>query len=85
MRLNTKAVVKEVSQRMGCYKKDAAELLTHFCDVVAETLAQGGAIDFRPLGVFRLGRKGGIRFRPASKLARRVKEVRHSEAEQAGS
>lgn len=78
-RLNTKSVVKAVAERMGCYKKDAFELLGHFSDVVAETLAQGGAVDFRPLGVFKLGRKGGIKFKPATKLARRVKEARLNE------
>lgn len=82
MRLNTKTVVREVAARMGCYKKDAMELLEHFSNVVAETLAAGGAVDFRPLGIFRLSKRGGVKFRPAAKLARKVKEARRDEAEQ---
>lgn len=83
-RLNTKAVIRLVSERMGCYKKDAAELLEHFSNIVAETLAQGGTVDFRPLGVFKIGRKGVVKFKPAAKIIRRVKEARRDEAEQAG-
>lgn len=78
-RLNTKLVIREVASRMGCYKKDAMELLTHFSNIIAETLAQGGAVDFRPLGVFRLGKRGAIKFKPAVKIIRRVKEARLNE------
>jgi nucleoid DNA-binding protein len=73
-RLNTKAVVAELATRMGCYKKDVTELMGHFTDLIAETLAKDGVIDFRPLGVFRRSRKGAVKFRPAKKLSRRVKQ-----------
>ena len=75
MRLNTRAVVSEVSRRMGCVKKDTLELLEHFSDLAAEVLARGGVVDFRPLGLLRLDQRGRVRFRASARFARRVRQA----------
>ncbi|MGQ9825659.1 MAG: HU family DNA-binding protein [Desulfotomaculales bacterium] len=81
-KMNTPALIKEVAARMGCYRKDARELLDHFAAVVAENVAAGRKVQYAGLGIFypavsRRGRGAGknvkIRFRPARDLAEKVK------------
>lgn len=81
-KVTTPALVREVAARMGCYRKDARELLDHFVGVVAENVTAGRRVQYAGLGVFypsvtRRGRGAGknvkIRFRPARELAEKVK------------
>jgi nucleoid DNA-binding protein len=67
---------------MGCYRKDARELLDHFSAFIAEQVAAGKRVQYAGLGVFypaipRRGRGAGrsvkIKFRPARELAEKVK------------
>jgi DNA-binding protein HU-beta len=82
-KVTTPALVREVAARMGCYKKDARELLDHFASVVAEQVAAGKRVQYAGLGVFypavsKRGRGAGkhvrIRFRPAKGLAEKIKK-----------
>lgn len=86
-KVTTPALVKEVAARMGCYRKDARELLDHFAAVVAENVAVGRKVQYTGLGIFypsvaRRGRGAGksvrIRFRPARELAEKVKGGRQN-------
>lgn len=64
---------------MGCYKKDARELLDHFTDVVSENVGAGRKVQYASLGIFYPTMHGRsavkrlkIRFRPARELSERV-------------
>jgi DNA-binding protein HU-beta len=76
--VNTKEAVKEISKRMGCYHKDARELLLeHFPTLLAEAVSAGKKVHLAGLGTFypRRGRKGlRVAFRPARGLIRAVRE-----------
>lgn len=81
----TPVLVREVARRMGCYRKDAREVLDHFAAVIAENVSEGKKVQYAGLGVFypaisRRGRGAGksvkIRFRPARELAEKVKNSR---------
>jgi|GEM_PF-1346935 len=81
-KVTTPVVVKAVAAKMGCYRKDARELLDHFCSFVAEQVAAGKRVQYTGLGIFypavvRRGRGAGkavkVRFRPARELAEKVK------------
>jgi DNA-binding protein HU-beta len=76
--VNTKEAVKEISKRMGCYHKDARELLLeHFPAVLVESISAGKKVHLAGLGTFypRRGRKGlRVAFRPARGLLRAVRE-----------
>ncbi|MBP7332416.1 MAG: HU family DNA-binding protein [Firmicutes bacterium] len=77
-KVNTPDVIQEISIRMCCYKKDVAELLGHFANVVIENVAAGRAVAFKDLGVFypcqntvqgkSLKITNKLKFRPAKKL-----------------
>lgn len=75
-KVNTPDVIKEVSSRMGCYKKDCAELLEHFADIIVENVQAGRAVSHKDIGMFypfisaRCQLK--IKFRPAKKVALKV-------------
>ncbi|MBE3585374.1 MAG: HU family DNA-binding protein [Thermoanaerobacter sp.] len=80
-KVTTPVVVREVARRMGCYRKDARELLDHFASVVAEQVAAGKRVQYAGLGIFypavsKRGRGAGkhvkVRFRPARSLAEKV-------------
>lgn len=82
-KLNTQDVIDEVSKRMGCYKKDAKELLQHFSDVVVEAVEANKSVYFKPLGIFypatyhaknyHKGRK--LRYKPSKYIAERLKSL----------
>ncbi|AEG15193.1 hypothetical protein Desku_1613 [Desulfofundulus kuznetsovii DSM 6115] len=76
--VNTKEAVALVARRMGCYAKDARELLLeHFPTVITEAVSQGKKVHLAGLGTFypRRGRKGlRVAFRPARGLIRAVRE-----------
>lgn len=80
-KVTTPELVKEVAARMGCYRKDARELLDHFSSVVAEQVAIGRKVQYASLGIFypavtRRGRGAGkrrkIKFRPARELVEKM-------------
>ncbi|MGB9887619.1 MAG: HU family DNA-binding protein [Moorellales bacterium] len=77
----TQKIIDEVSRRMGCFKKDAVELLNHFTDVVAGLLAEEGRVEFRPLGVWRINKSGAVRHKPGKRFTARVQELRVQKAE----
>lgn len=79
--VNTPEIVKEVAKRMGCYQKDASELLDHFVEVVAENVQAGRKVHYRSFGTFYLRpakcnskrfRRAGVKFRPAKKMVERM-------------
>ncbi|AEF95036.1 histone family protein DNA-binding protein [Desulfotomaculum nigrificans CO-1-SRB] len=80
-KINTPQVIAEVAERMGCYKKDTRELLEHFAAVIAEHVAKGERVSFKPLGIFyaqrsRRGRGTGqilLKFRAAKGIQRTVR------------
>jgi DNA-binding protein HU-beta len=81
-KVTTPALVREVAARMGCYRKDARELLDHFSAFIAEQVAAGRKVQYAGLGIFypaisQRGRGAGksikIKFRPARELAEKVK------------
>jgi len=77
-KINSPEVIQEISKRMCCYKRDVAELLGHFADVITENVAAGRAVAFKDLGVFypcqSAGRGKSLKitnkliFKPAKKL-----------------
>lgn len=79
-KINSPQVIAEVAKRMGCYKKDAAELLQHFVDVIIENVCAGKTVGYKDLGIFypylsvRRGRQDQIRlkFRPAKKVKKKI-------------
>lgn len=80
--MNTPDLIKEVARRMGCYQRDARELLEHFADVVAQQTTSSKRVYISFLGTFytvpaRKPRADGTRrqvlkFKPSRALARRV-------------
>ncbi|WP_027356584.1 HU family DNA-binding protein [Desulfofundulus thermocisternus] len=76
--VNTREAVASIARRMGCYAKDARELLLeHFPAVLVEAVSQGKKVHLAGLGTFypRRGRKGlRVAFRPARGLIRAVRE-----------
>jgi len=81
-KVTTPALVREVARRMGCYRKDAREVLDHFASVIAENVSAGRRVQYAGLGIFypaisKRGRGAGkhvkVRFRPARELAEKVK------------
>ncbi|HAP93148.1 MAG TPA: hypothetical protein DCM26_00805 [Desulfotomaculum sp.] len=71
-KVTTPALVKEVAARMGCYKKDAREVLEHFADVVGENVRAGKSAQFTGLGVLYpvISKRGVkvVKFRAATSL-----------------
>jgi len=71
-KVSTPWLVAEVARRMGCYKKDARELLQHFADVVGKNVQAGKKVQFTGLGVFYsvVSKRGvrAVKFRPATSL-----------------
>jgi DNA-binding protein HU-beta len=77
--VNTREAVTSIARRMGCYHKDARELLLeHFPAVLVESISAGKKVHLAGLGTFypRRGRKGLLRvgFKPARGLLRAVQE-----------
>ena len=79
--MNTSDVIKEVSRRMGCYQRDAKELLEHFAAVMIERTAKGEKIRLSFLATFypgtgRLRRNGTrrrvLKFKPARKFVEQL-------------
>ncbi|KYH30663.1 HU family DNA-binding protein [Neomoorella mulderi] len=79
----TKEIINETAKRMGCYRKDARELLLqHFVSVLTEAAVRGEKVHLAGLGTFyparsRKPRKDGIRqtvlkFKAAKPLLRRI-------------
>lgn len=77
-KINTKDVVKEVAARMGCYQKDADEVITHLAEVIAEAIKEDKAVGHKELGIFRVTttKKGNklVKFRPGKALLDRVEK-----------
>jgi DNA-binding protein HU-beta len=80
-KVTTPWLVAEVARRMGCYKKDARELLQHFADVIEENVQAGRKVQFTGLGVFYpavsergpgAGKNVRVKFRPAKSLIEKV-------------
>lgn len=75
-KINTPQVINELSCRMGAYKKDCAELLGHFADIIAENVQAGRAVAYKDIGVFYpfTSARGQlkIKFRAAKKVAVRI-------------
>jgi nucleoid DNA-binding protein len=74
-------VVRETAKRMNCSQRDALEMLQHFSDIVAEQVACGQSVGFKPLGVFapgimRKSHRKTIRFRPSTTLRRKMVDIR---------
>jgi len=75
--MNTPSIIKEVSLRMGCTKKDCRELLDHFVDLVNEKLATGEKISYVGLGKFYTKNGHGkkrAKFKACKRLSRGVSE-----------
>ncbi|NHM25979.1 hypothetical protein G7K71_02920 [Desulfofundulus sp. TPOSR] len=81
--VNTKEAVALVAKKMGCYHKDARELLLeHFPAVLVEAVSAGKKVHLAGLGTFypRRGRKGlRVAFKPARGLIRAVQEKGNQE------
>lgn len=82
----TKEVIAQVAQRMGCYRKDARELLLqHFTAVLTEAAKRGEKVHLSGLGTFYPARsrkptKSGVRrltlkFKPAKPLLRQINQA----------
>lgn len=75
-KINTPQVINELSRRMGAYKKDCAELLGHFADIIAENVQANRAVSYKDIGVFYpfISARGQlkIKFRPAKKVVVKV-------------
>ncbi len=68
----TPKIVKEVARRMGCYGKDAREVLDHFAAVVRENLGADRKVQLAGLGVFYTAKSRGkirVKFRPTRSLS----------------
>ncbi len=85
--MNTRQFLDEVSRRMGCYKKDARELiLQHVRDALLEAARRGEKVRLHGFGVFvpvrgRRSRKTGqkkltLRFRPAAEFLRELNDAK---------
>lgn len=79
----TKEAIDETAKRMGCYRKDARELLLqHFVSILTEAAQRGEKVHLAGLGTFYPARsrkptKTGtrrtvLRFKPAKPLLRRI-------------
>lgn len=79
-KINTPDVLRELSKRMGAYKKDCAELLGHFAAIVAENVSAGKAVSYKDLGNFYPFKSKGrgraeqvrLKFRPSRKVSAKV-------------
>jgi len=77
-KITTIDLVNEISDRMGCFKKDARELLGHFTDVIIENISEGRSVQLASFGVFipakiTRGRKTGglkIKLKQSAKVTR---------------
>ncbi|MCL6560670.1 MAG: HU family DNA-binding protein, partial [Firmicutes bacterium] len=54
-KIATRQVIKEVAERMGCYRTDAREVLDHFADVIRENVSAGRKVQYAGLGVLLIG------------------------------
>ncbi|OPY61661.1 MAG: Bacterial DNA-binding protein [Pelotomaculum sp. PtaU1.Bin065] len=79
-KINSPEVIDEIAQRMGCYKKDVANVLKHFSNLVKENAEAGKAVAYKEFGIFypassyaRPWKK--LKFRPAKKLAQALIEA----------
>ena len=80
-KINTPQIIAEVAERMGCYRKDAKEILEHFAAVITGHVVKGERVSFKPLGMFYAqrsyrGRGTGqilFKFRPSTGVQRKVR------------
>lgn len=88
-KLNTPEVVREISARMGCYKKDTRELLQYFSNLVVENIAAGNKVSISCLGTFypaeakrSKDKTLKIKFKPAKGVAEKVKKGGENKCEE---
>lgn len=87
VKITTPILINEVADRMGCFKKDARELLGHFSDVIIENVSEGRSVQLASLGVFipakiTRGKKTGglkIKFKQSAKITRFLAEEKVEE------
>lgn len=78
-KINTPQVIEEVAKRMGCFKKDAREMLEHFSAVIVEHASRGEKVSFKPLGIFYIheskkvnGHKLRLKYRATKDVLRKI-------------